>query len=606
MVKNHHNFYDLRGFIVRYLRVGIAQLNITVGDFSENEKKIKESIDRAKSQSVQLLLFPELAICGYPAKDLIYRRDFVEENTKVLNKIIPRSTGMIVVVGCLHLEDNDIYNSAAVIHDGKLVSFQSKIHLPNYGVFDEYRYYQMGSSSFLYNTDVVKFGVNICEDIWISGYPMKAQVLSGAELIVNISASPFHAGKFKLRRNMLSTRASYNIVFVAFNNLVGGQDELVFDGRSMIIDHSGEVLKTGKGFEEDFVIADIDLDECISQRLKNPRHREDYRQLVEGDEKLEVIESPGRTNIPSKFQPSKFSLFPRDTGISSSSVEDETCEEVVKALCLGTRDYVLKNGFEKVIIGISGGIDSALTAVIAARALGHDNLLGLFLPSEFTSSESREDSLKLASNLGIELMEIPISSTYSNFLVTLKPFFSGKAPDITEENIQSRIRGNMLMALSNKFGYLLLSTGNKSEASVGYATLYGDMCGGLSVISDIPKTTVYKLCQYLNREGRGELIPKRILTKAPSAELKIGQKDTDSLPEYDVLDQILHQYIELDRTPSEISASGFDDKIVLDVIRKVDRSEFKRKQAAPGIKITPKAFGSDRRFPITNRFLPKF
>jgi NAD+ synthase (glutamine-hydrolysing) len=590
---------------VRYLRVGIAQINNTVGDFAKNEKKIIEYIEKARDESVQLLLFPELAICGYPAKDLIYRRDFVDENVKVLDRIIRKSTGMILVVGCLHLENNDIYNAAAVIHDGRLVSVQHKIHLPNYGVFDEYRYFQMGSCSYLFNTDVVKFGVNICEDIWISGFPMKAQVLSGAELIVNVSASPFHAGKFKLRRNMLSTRASDNMVFVAFNNLVGGQDELVFDGRSMIIDHLGEIIKTGNGFDEDLIWSDIDLDECMSQRLKNPRHREDYRQLLEGGEKLEMIESSGMTNIPSEFKPARYNIFPTSSRISAYTDEDETCDEILMALCLGTRDYVIKNDFEKVIIGISGGIDSALTAAIAKIALGGSNVVGVLLPSEFTSSENKEDAKELSANLGIELLEISISSMYSHYLECLIPFFGGQTPDITEENIQSRIRGNILMALSNKFGYLLLATGNKSEASVGYSTLYGDMCGGLSVISDIPKTTVYKLCHYINKKEGKDTIPQRILTKEPSAELKANQKDTDSLPEYDILDQILHQYIELDRTPSEIVASGFDNDIVIDVIRRVDKSEFKRKQAAPGIKITPKAFGSDRRYPITNKFLPK-
>ena len=590
---------------MRYLRVGIAQINVTVGDFKGTEKKLLENIEKAKSESVQLLVFPELAICGYPAKDLIYRKDFVEENSKVLYKIIPETAGMIVVLGFLHLEDNDLYNAAAIIHDEKLVGVQHKIHLPNYGVFDEYRYFQTGNESHLFSTDVVKFGVNICEDIWISGYPIKSQVLSGAELIVNVSASPFHAGKFKLRRNMLSTRASDNIVFIAFNNLVGGQDELVFDGRSMIIDHLGEVVETGKGFEEDLLWVDIDLDECISQRLKNPRHREDYRQLVEMDKKLGIIESSGTTNIPSEFQPAKYTFFQASSHRNNDSSDDETYDEILKALCLGTKDYVMKNSFKKIIIGISGGIDSALTAVIAKYALGSENVIGVLMPSEITSSENIEDAKKLAGSLGIKLIEIPINSLFSTYTETLKSYFSGKAIDITEENIQSRIRGNILMALSNKFGYLLLATGNKSEASVGYATLYGDMCGGLSVISDIPKTTVYKLCYYINKKGENEVIPERILTKAPSAELKADQKDTDSLPDYDILDQILHQYIELDRTPSEIAASGFDMDIVLDVIRRVDNAEFKRKQAAPGIKITPKAFGSDRRFPITNKFLPK-
>ncbi|MBU1626824.1 NAD+ synthase [bacterium] len=590
---------------MRYLRVGIAQINNTVGDFSGNEQKIIEYIEKARKESVQLLLFPELAICGYPAKDLIYHRDFVEENSKVLERIIPETSGMIVVVGFLHLQDDDIYNAAAIIHDANLLAIQHKIHLPNYGVFDEYRYFQMGTKSFIVTTDVAKLGVNICEDIWISGFPVKAQVLSGAEVIVNISASPFHAGKFKLRRNMLSTRASDNSVFVAFNNLVGGQDELVFDGRSMIIDHLGEVIKIGKGFEEDLFWTDIDLDECISNRLKNPKLREDFRRLVEGGKRLDIIKSVGKTKIPDIFQIPVYSPFPTNNLVSGVSFEEEMNKEIFEALCLGARDYVLKNGFKKVLIGISGGIDSALVAVIASYALGPENVVGVQLPSEFTSADSFEDAKKLAKNLGIELLEIPINEVFALYLKTLAPLFEGKTPDITEENIQSRIRGNILMALSNKFGYLLLATGNKSEASVGYATLYGDMCGGLSVISDIPKTTVYKLCHYLNKRDKEEIIPTRILTKAPSAELKSDQKDIDSLPEYGVLDQILHQYIELDRTPSEIIASGFDNDIVIDVLRRVDKSEFKRKQAAPGIKITPKAFGSDRRFPITNKFLPK-
>jgi len=590
---------------MRYLRVGIAQINTTVGDFGGNERKITEFIEKGRRESIQLLLFPELSICGYPSKDLVLRRDYVDENRKVLERIIPTTAGMIVVVGFLHLEDNDIYNAAAVIHDGKLVGIQHKIHLPNYGVFDEYRYFQMGSRSYLFSTDIATFGVNICEDIWIAGYPMKAQVLSGAELIVNISASPFHAGKFKQRRNMLTTRASDNIVFVAFNNLVGGQDELVFDGRSMIIDHLGEVLKTGEGFEEDLFWADIDLNECISHRLKNPRLREDYRRYVESGNKLETIHSKGKTHLPPQFKPVILSSIPSDLDEVGNSIEDEANSEIFKALCLGTKDYVLKNGFTKVIIGISGGVDSALTTAIAVNALGRSNVLGVLLPSEYTSPESIEDAKNLAENLGIDYITIPINDLYSLYLETLKSCFEGYPTDVTEENIQSRIRGNILMALSNKFGYLLLATGNKSEASVGYATLYGDMCGGLGVISDIPKTMVYKLCHYINRRSKKTIIPERILTKAPSAELKKDQKDSDSLPEYDLLDQILHQYIELDRMPSEIVAAGFDKDVVLDVIRRVGNSEFKRKQAAPGIKITPKAFGSDRRFPITNKFLPK-
>ncbi|HWR89426.1 MAG TPA: NAD+ synthase, partial [Dissulfurispiraceae bacterium] len=443
----------------------------------------------------------------------------------------------------------------------------------------------------------VLFGVNICEDIWYPDGPTVVQALAGAELIININASPFHIAKSDFRRKMLSTRASENSVAVAYLNTVGGQDELVFDGHSFVIDQGGEIIAEGKAFEEDLIVVDIDLDAVLMKRLHDPRRRK------------QVLSQQGclteRVPLPGPFAQGAFSRppCPRRVPVKMEQLPGGP-EEVYRALVLGTGDYVRKNRFTGVCIGLSGGIDSSIVAAVAVDAIGHEHVTGIFMPSPYTSVESREDVRDLAGALGIRVIEVPIDDIFKQFLATLGPWFSGLPVDTTEENIQARIRGNILMAFSNKFGWLVLTTGNKSEMSVGYATLYGDMAGGFAVIKDVPKTLVYDLCQWRNAAAGRAIIPERVLVKAPTAELKPDQRDTDTLPPYDVLDPILRDYIEKDMSHDEIvrAMQGCGEKAVRRVLRMVDTSEYKRRQSPPGVKITPRAFGKDRRFPITNRY----
>jgi len=572
------------------MRVGIAQINSTVGDLSGNTRKIMESIDQAKSLGVDLLTFPELAITGYPPEDLLLKPQFIRQNKESLNKIIEHSSDMAVVVGFVDT-DGDIYNAAAVLYNKKLVGVYHKFYLPNYGVFDENRYFQAGREYPVFIIYGIGIGITICEDMWYEAGPAIVQAYAGARVLINISASPYHAGKGLFRERMLATRASDSVAIVVHNNLVGGQDELVFDGNSLIINEKGEVIARGKQFEEDFVVVDLDVESVFRSQLHDPRRRKEtpwVREKLQEATKIEVS-----SEYPAIARPS---VLPRQVDRL-----DEPAE-IYQALVLGTRDYVRKNGFEKVVIGLSGGVDSSLVATIAADALGADNVIGVSMPSRYSSPESVSDAKALARNLGIEFKVIPIEKVFGSYLETLAKPFKDAKPDITEENIQARIRGNILFALSNKFGWLVLACSNKSETATGYTTLYGDMAGGFIPLKDVPKTTVYKLAQYRNRQGGKEVIPPAILTKAPSAELRPDQKDTDTLPPYDVLDPILKAYVEDDLAIDQIIAMGFDRDTVVKAACLVDRSEYKRRQTAPGIKITPRDFGRDRRLPITNRF----
>ena len=575
---------------MRRLRVGMAQVNTTVGDFAGNTKKILKTIDEARALGIDLLTFPELAICGYPPEDLLFKPRFISENLKALDKVVSNSTGITVVTGFVDGK-KDIYNAAAIIHDGSLTDIYRKIYLPNYGVFDENRYFKTGKNMPVYRIADIGIGVNICEDIWYEVGPASVQAYSGAEVIINISASPYHAGKGDDRQKMLSTRAKDNMAIIIYNNLIGGQDELVFDGNSMILDEKGKLIARGKQFEEDLIAADLDVGAVSRARQHDPRWHEAPPPQDMGQYPVTRITISDEAPGPDKPPLPQKQLSPLNEPA-----------EIYVALVLGTRDYVQKNGFQKVVIGLSGGIDSSLVAAIAADALGPANVIGVAMPSPYSSAGSIADARALAENLGIKLLTIPIEKIFQSYTDTLADSFQDTRPDITEENIQARIRGNLLMALSNKFGWLVLTTGNKSEMATGYSTLYGDMAGGFAVIKDVPKTTVYQLTKCRNSLAARPLIPVSVIDKPPSAELRPDQKDSDSLPPYDTLDPILTAYVEEDRNVEQIIKNGFDRETVVKAARLVDRSEYKRRQAPPGIKITPRAFGRDRRLPITSRF----
>ncbi len=578
---------------MRSLRIALAQINPTIGDFEGNTSKIFSCIKKAKKVGVQLVAFPELAITGYPPEDLLLKAKFIEDNLDALKKIQKNVGDITVIVGFVDRKD-DIYNAAAIIYNKKLIDTYHKMYLPNYGVFDEYRYFQAGTRCPIYQIGDTWIGVNICEDIWYPEGPARLQALAGAEVIININASPYHIGKGKFREDMLSTRASDNLVMVAYLNTVGGQDELVFDGHSIILDQNGKVIVRGKQFEEDLIIADLDLEGIMMGRLHAPRRRQEVMKLEKG-----AVE---KITIPIEKIPSEKKTKLRLHVSSIRHMVLEPLEEIYKALALGTSDYVNKNGFKGVVIGISGGIDSALVTCVAADALGKENVTGLFMPSPYTPKESREDVSAFSGKLGVKVIEVPIHSIFQSYLDSLQREFRGLPADATEENIQARIRGNILMAFSNKFGWLVLTTGNKSEMSVGYATLYGDMAGGFAVIKDVPKTMVYELCKWKNKRAGRIVIPERMFSKEPSAELKPDQKDSDTLPPYPVLDPILRAYIEDDKGFEEILSLGCEVECARKVIRMVDTSEYKRRQSPPGIKITQRAFGRDRRFPITNKY----
>jgi NAD+ synthase (glutamine-hydrolysing) len=574
------------------IRVALAQVNPTVGDLNGNADLVLDYIGRARAIGADLVAFPELALPGYPPEDLLLKPHFIRENRRMLDRIIEASAGLIVIVGFVDSDGSDIYNAAAVIANGRLVESYHKNFLPNYGVFDEERYFQAGNSCPVFVFGDKRAGVNICEDIWYPGGPTNLQSLVGdAQLIVNISASPYHAGKSFDRERMLCTRAEDNAVALAYCNLIGGQDELVFDGNSLIISEAGHVIARGRAFEQDLIVADINIERVFSERLHDPRRRREKVRTSANDSCYAVeVGDLGRSSEgkpPIVKQPEQW--------------QDATAE-IYSALVVGTRDYVRKNGFDKVYLGLSGGIDSALTAVIAADALGADNVHTVFMPTQYSASESGRDARLLAQNLAIHYQVIPIEGTFAGYKSMLGPAFDGLPEDVTEENLQARIRGNILMALSNKFHGLVLSTGNKSEMSVGYSTLYGDMVGGFSILKDVPKTLVYKLAAHVNNRGPQPAIPEYIITRAPSAELRPDQKDQDTLPPYPVLDAILEAYIEKDMSSEAIIEMGYSSETVRWVIARVDAAEYKRRQSAPGIKITPRAFGRDRRMPITNKY----
>jgi NAD+ synthase (glutamine-hydrolysing) len=575
---------------MRRLRIAMAQINTTVGDFDGNVKKILGAIDNARAVKADIVTLPELAICGYPPEDLLFKPQFIQANLQSLHKIVEASQGITVVVGYVD-SDGDIYNAAALISDGKFIGTYHKMYLPNYGVFDENRYFRAGGECPVYVINGIGIGINICEDIWYEAGPATVQAYAGAEVIINISASPYHAGKGESREKMIATRALDNVAIFAYNNLVGGQDELVFDGHSLLIDERGNLITRGKQFEEDFIVADLDIEAVFRARLHDPRWRKESPLLGKTDwhqTKTIVSQTPANTQKPA--------LKPRHiTALDPAA-------EVYQALVLGTRDYIHKNGFEKVVIGLSGGIDSAIVATIAVDALGKDNVIGISMPSRYSSTGSVTDTQKLTQNLGIKLKTISIEKPFQAYLETLTESFTGAKPDSAEENLQARVRGNLLMALSNKFGWLVLTTGNKSEMATGYTTLYGDMAGGFAVIKDVPKTLVYKITRYRNAQAGFDLIPAAIIDKPPSAELRPDQKDSDSLPDYAILDSILTAYVEDDKSVDQIVALGFDKAIVQKTAKLVDRSEYKRRQAPPGVKITSRAFGRDRRLPLTSLF----
>jgi len=571
---------------MRRVRVGLAQVNPTVGAIEANARLVVDWMGRARSAGCDLVAFPELTLTGYPPEDLLFKPAFIEANLRALADVTKQSKGLTAVLGYVDKRD-DIFNAAAVLHDGTHAGTYHKQYLPNYGVFDENRYFQSGTESPIFVMGDVAMAANICEDIWYPTGPTTRQALAGAELIVTINASPYHVGKAQFREKMLATRASDDLVCLAFVNTVGGQDELVFDGHSFVFNEKGECVARGRAFEEDLVITDIDLDQVFRARLHDSRRRK---------EKLQADASTRRISLPA--------LPPREKAkLPVHEVEAlEPVEEIYRALVLGTRDYVTKNGFKHVVIGLSGGIDSSIVAAVAVDALGAANVTGVTMPSPFSSSGTRNDAVRLAKNLGIDLLRVPITSVLKAYKRVLAGAFKGLKEDVTEENLQARIRGNYLMALSNKFGWLVLNTGNKSEIAVGYTTLYGDMAGGFAVIKDCPKMLVYKLSEHANVRAGREIIPKSVFTRPPSAELRLGQTDQDSLPSYEMLDAILECYVEGDLSVADIVARGFDGATVKRVIAMVDRNEYKRRQGAIGIKITPRAFGKDWRLPIVNKF----
>ena len=595
---------------MRTTRIAMVQMNPIVGDLQGNVRAMAGWIREARQAEADIVVFPELVITGYPPEDLVLRPSFIQDTRRALDQFLKNCRNLTVIAGFVEAKvskvhknaprsggfskSRQLFNAAAVIQNGKILATCHKALLPNYGVFDESRYFQPGDQALISVIDGIRIGINVCEDIWYSDGPTRDQVGRGhAELIININASPFHKGKGAIRERMLSQRARENGVIVSYTNMVGGQDEIVFDGNSLLVDRRGRIMARAKSFEEDLLIADLEFESStlrrraqksqVSSRLVS---RYSLKKVV-GNRALKPKEKKSiQSEIISKIDP---------------------FEEVYRALVTGVRDYVRKNNFSRVVIGISGGVDSALTAAIAADALGSDNVTGVFMPSAFTSRESREDSLALTKALGCSLLTIRISSVWKQYLKLLVPIFKNKPHDATEENLQARMRGNLLMALSNKLGYLVLTTGNKSEMSVGYATLYGDMAGGFAVIKDVPKMLVYKLARFRNHcsnEQLGKnLIPLRIIERAPSAELKPNQLDQDSLPPYEVLDPILEAYVEEDCSLDEIVKLGMKPEIVRKVMALVDRSEHKRRQAPIGIKITPRALGKDRRMPLTNRYI---
>jgi NAD+ synthase (glutamine-hydrolysing) len=569
------------------MRVALAQINSTVGDIVGNEAKVREHLARARDAGAQLALFPELAVSGYPPEDLLLKEHFLADARAAVERIAADVQGIVAVVGFPERAD-DVYNAAAVLADGAIQGIYRKVNLPNYGVFDELRYFQHGPGGALLEVDGVKVGLTICEDIWVPGPPMTDEALAGARLVLNISASPYQAGKGCLREQMIAQRARDSLAAVAFCALVGGQDELVFDGHSFVVDHEGDVIARAPQFAEELLLCDVDVDAAGAARLRDTRARPAAREVAPEVADLGSFTTEGRSDTAAPGGPVA-PLLDADA-------------EIYAALVLGTHDYVTKNGFEHVVLGLSGGIDSTLVALIAVDALGADRVTCVTMPSPYSSQGTRDDARVLAENLGVELLTLPIGEAMAGYHELLGEVFAGREPDITEENLQARIRGNLLMALSNKFGWLVLTTGNKSEMSVGYSTLYGDSAGGFAVIKDCPKLLVYRLVAERARRDPESPVPETIVTRPPSAELRPDQRDQDSLPPYEVLDAILEGYVEQDLGREQLIARGLPEADVDRVIRLVDLSEYKRRQNPPGIKVTSKAFGRDRRVPIVNRY----
>jgi NAD+ synthase (glutamine-hydrolysing) len=575
------------------LNVALAQINPTVGDIDGNARKIAEQIDAARDQDATLVVFPELTLCGYPPEDLLLKTSFLDRCAAALTELAAQTRGIVALVGFPEAAD-DVYNSAAVLADGEVAAVYRKLYLPNYGVFDEQRYFQSGSEAGVFELNGIPIGVTICEDIWEPGPPATTEALAGAQVIVNLSASPYRIGYGHGRERMLVQRAVDNLAAVVFVNTVGGQDELVFDGHSVAVDQDGRLLARCPQFEESLTICTIDPREVVSARLRDTRHRANVRR----QRRASAVAEPPAVHLGSV----ELAVEGGDTvgGAVADLLGPEA--EVYAALRTGLRDYVEKNGFQHVVLGLSGGIDSALVALVAADALGPDRVTCVSMPSPYSSEGTQADARAIATNLGVDYREIGIAAAMDAYDQLLSDSFAGTEPDIAEENVQARIRGNVVMALSNKFGWLVLATGNKSELSVGYATLYGDMAGGFAVIKDVFKGWVYRLVRWRNEQAGRELIPASVLERPPSAELRYEQRDQDSLPPYDVLDAILAGYVEEDLDAMELVRRGLPAEDVERVIRMVDRAEYKRRQAPPGIKVSTKAFGRDRRLPITNRF----
>ena len=567
------------------LRIALAQLNPTVGDLEGNLAKICEAYDQAQDAGCDIVAFPELSITGYPPEDLVLKPGFVVANLAALRTLAARTGRCAAVVGYV-ASDRDIYNAAAVCANGQLLGTYRKRLLPNYAVFDEARYFTAGDMSDPYELYViggVKVGISICEDVWSPTGPLAQQAAGGAELNININGSPYHVGKATDRERMLATRAADASCALVYVNQVGGQDELVFDGGSMVFDAHGELVARAPLFVEDLLITDLVIEPVYRKRLLDPRGRrtEVTMPLVQVSD-VPIVQAE---SMPPRVAP---------------RLSDDA--ELYEALVVGTRDYVHKNEFTDIVVGLSGGIDSTIVACIAADALGAQHVHGVSMPSRYSSGGSRTDAADLAERLGIDFHTIAIEPGFNAYLDMTAPLFDGRPADLTEENLQSRIRGTMLMALSNKFGWMVLTTGNKSEMAVGYFTLYGDSVGGYAVIKDVLKTRVYSLCRHINDRAGRTIINESVLTKAPSAELRPDQRDDQSLPPYEVLDPILELYVEDDRTASEIIDLGHDEAIVRRVTRLVDLNEYKRRQCPPGVRVSVKAFGKDRRLPITNGY----
>jgi len=568
------------------MRLALAQMNTVVGDLDGNLERITARLEEARDAGAELVLFPELATTGYPPEDLLLRPGFLKAAAKTLDAVAAKTKGIAALVGAPHL-DRDLFNACAVCVDGEVRAMYRKQFLPNYGVFDEDRYFQPGNELVLLRCGETLVGPTVCEDIWQPGPPATDLALAGAHVVANISASPFHLGKGAEREEMLATRARDNSCWIAFVNAVGAQDELIFDGHSLVLDEEGTIVARAPAFEEALLVVDVDSTTAVARRLRDARRRALARARRE-------LPNPPVIEIPTRER--------RDHVRPTMAPVLDELEQMRLALELGLRDYVEKNGFQEVVLGLSGGVDSALVAALAAEALGPDQVVCVAMPSQFSSEGTQADAKKIAANLGARYLEVPIEPIAEVVNAALAPVFGDSEPGVAEENVQARVRGLLVMALSNKFGWLALATGNKSELSVGYATLYGDMAGGFALLKDVYKTDVFRLAKHMNERARRELIPLSVIERPPSAELRANQRDEDTLPPYAELDRVLQAYVELDSSREELTSDGFDKDVVDRAVGMIDRAEYKRRQAPPGVKLRPKAFGRDRRVPITNRW----